>query len=197
MVVGVVVIVTVEVEVVLTESTNRSSCCCCNDSSNSSRSNNSSQLVVPCAFKNSPALFYENGNIPERAGIFRAKLKQRISQCVLRERRSETDTTGDYLYLHLHLHLHLHPPRSQGRSLPDGALCFLYHKSLHYNKHQQTCRESRSPPPTNLRLKIVFPPSVVAKMEEANKLIGTGKKHLVMGKVVEAVSALQEACGML
>ncbi|XP_035861496.1 histone-binding protein N1/N2-like isoform X2 [Sander lucioperca] len=34
-------------------------------------------------------------------------------------------------------------------------------------------------------------------MEEANKLIGTGKKHLVMGKVVEAVSALQEACGML
>ncbi|XP_041659665.1 histone-binding protein N1/N2-like [Cheilinus undulatus] len=34
-------------------------------------------------------------------------------------------------------------------------------------------------------------------MEEANKLIGTGKKHLVMGKVVEAVSSLQEACGML
>ncbi|XP_053294921.1 histone-binding protein N1/N2 isoform X2 [Pleuronectes platessa] len=34
-------------------------------------------------------------------------------------------------------------------------------------------------------------------MEEANKLVGTGKKHLVMGKVVEAVSALQEACGML
>ncbi|XP_028283496.1 histone-binding protein N1/N2-like isoform X2 [Parambassis ranga] len=34
-------------------------------------------------------------------------------------------------------------------------------------------------------------------MEEANKLIGTGKKHLVMGKVVDAVSALQEACGML
>ncbi|XP_032388396.1 histone-binding protein N1/N2 isoform X2 [Etheostoma spectabile] len=34
-------------------------------------------------------------------------------------------------------------------------------------------------------------------MEEANKLIGTGKKYLVMGKVVEAVNALQEACGML
>lgn len=34
-------------------------------------------------------------------------------------------------------------------------------------------------------------------MEEANKLIGAGKKNLVMGKVVEAVSALQEACGML
>nr|XP_046263526.1 histone-binding protein N1/N2-like [Scatophagus argus]XP_046263527.1 histone-binding protein N1/N2-like [Scatophagus argus] len=34
-------------------------------------------------------------------------------------------------------------------------------------------------------------------MEDANKLIGAGKKHLVMGKVVEAVSALQEACGML
>ncbi|AWP04434.1 putative histone-binding protein N1/N2-like [Scophthalmus maximus] len=34
-------------------------------------------------------------------------------------------------------------------------------------------------------------------MEEANKLIGTGKKHLVLGKVVEAVSALQEACGLL
>ncbi|XP_063318405.1 histone-binding protein N1/N2-like [Pelmatolapia mariae] len=32
---------------------------------------------------------------------------------------------------------------------------------------------------------------------EANKLIGNGKKHLVMGKVVEAVSTLQEACGML
>ncbi|XP_038130202.1 nuclear autoantigenic sperm protein-like [Cyprinodon tularosa] len=34
-------------------------------------------------------------------------------------------------------------------------------------------------------------------MEEANKLVGTGKKYLVMGKVVEAVSSLQEACGML
>ncbi|XP_029381277.1 histone-binding protein N1/N2-like [Echeneis naucrates] len=34
-------------------------------------------------------------------------------------------------------------------------------------------------------------------MEEANKLIGEGKKHLVMGKVVEAVGALQEACGLL
>ncbi|XP_005811096.1 nuclear autoantigenic sperm protein-like [Xiphophorus maculatus] len=34
-------------------------------------------------------------------------------------------------------------------------------------------------------------------MEEANKLVGTGKKFLVTGKVVEAVSALQEACGML
>lgn len=34
-------------------------------------------------------------------------------------------------------------------------------------------------------------------MEEANKLIGEGKKHLVMGKVVEAVGSLQEACGML
>ncbi|MEQ2158607.1 hypothetical protein GOODEAATRI_014094, partial [Goodea atripinnis] len=34
-------------------------------------------------------------------------------------------------------------------------------------------------------------------MEEANKLIGTGKKYLVTGKVVEAVSTLQEACGML
>lgn len=39
--------------------------------------------------------------------------------------------------------------------------------------------------------------SRVANMEEANKLIGTGKKHLVTGKVVEAVSALQEACGVL
>ncbi|CAL9688959.1 unnamed protein product [Knipowitschia caucasica] len=34
-------------------------------------------------------------------------------------------------------------------------------------------------------------------MEEANKLIGLGKKHLVMGQVVEAVNSLQEACGML
>ncbi|XP_055359825.1 histone-binding protein N1/N2-like isoform X4 [Betta splendens] len=34
-------------------------------------------------------------------------------------------------------------------------------------------------------------------MEETDKLIGAGKKHLVMGKVVEAVSSLQEACGML
>ncbi|XP_008331842.1 histone-binding protein N1/N2 isoform X2 [Cynoglossus semilaevis] len=34
-------------------------------------------------------------------------------------------------------------------------------------------------------------------MDEANKLIGTGKKHLVMGKAVEAVSVLQQACGML
>lgn len=42
-----------------------------------------------------------------------------------------------------------------------------------------------------------FSPSGVVNMEEANKLIGTGKKHLVMGKVVEAVSTLQEASGML
>ncbi|XP_054889276.1 nuclear autoantigenic sperm protein-like [Poeciliopsis prolifica] len=34
-------------------------------------------------------------------------------------------------------------------------------------------------------------------MEEANKLVGTGKKHLVTGKVVEAVGALQEACRIL
>ncbi|XP_041698731.1 histone-binding protein N1/N2 [Coregonus clupeaformis] len=34
-------------------------------------------------------------------------------------------------------------------------------------------------------------------MEEANKLIGTGKRHLVMGDVVSAVNFLQEACGML
>uniref|UniRef100_H3CNB5 Tetratricopeptide SHNi-TPR domain-containing protein n=1 Tax=Tetraodon nigroviridis TaxID=99883 RepID=H3CNB5_TETNG len=32
---------------------------------------------------------------------------------------------------------------------------------------------------------------------EANKLVGAGKKHLVMGKVVEAVNSLQEACGIL
>uniref|UniRef100_A0A3Q2FV68 Nuclear autoantigenic sperm protein n=1 Tax=Cyprinodon variegatus TaxID=28743 RepID=A0A3Q2FV68_CYPVA len=38
---------------------------------------------------------------------------------------------------------------------------------------------------------------MVLNMEEANKLVGTGKKYLVMGKVVEAVSSLQEACGML
>ncbi|XP_037131522.1 histone-binding protein N1/N2-like isoform X2 [Syngnathus acus] len=34
-------------------------------------------------------------------------------------------------------------------------------------------------------------------MEEAYKLIGAGKKQLVMGKAVEAVSTLQEACGIL
>uniref|UniRef100_A0A3Q3DSM2 Tetratricopeptide SHNi-TPR domain-containing protein n=1 Tax=Hippocampus comes TaxID=109280 RepID=A0A3Q3DSM2_HIPCM len=34
-------------------------------------------------------------------------------------------------------------------------------------------------------------------MEEANKLVGAGKNQLVMGKVVEAVSTLQEACGIL
>ncbi|XP_034039712.1 histone-binding protein N1/N2-like isoform X2 [Thalassophryne amazonica] len=34
-------------------------------------------------------------------------------------------------------------------------------------------------------------------MEEANKLLGSGKKHLVMGEVVEAVRLLQEACSIL
>ncbi|KAL0966288.1 hypothetical protein UPYG_G00293420 [Umbra pygmaea] len=34
-------------------------------------------------------------------------------------------------------------------------------------------------------------------MEEASKLIGAGKRHLVMGDVVSAVNVLQEACGML
>lgn len=39
--------------------------------------------------------------------------------------------------------------------------------------------------------------SLQVDMEEADKLIGTGKRHLVMGKAVEAVNVLQEACGML
>ncbi|XP_072245142.1 nuclear autoantigenic sperm protein isoform X3 [Leuresthes tenuis] len=34
-------------------------------------------------------------------------------------------------------------------------------------------------------------------MEEAKKLIGTGKRHLVMGDVVSAVNVFQDACGML
>jgi len=34
-------------------------------------------------------------------------------------------------------------------------------------------------------------------MEEADRLIGAGKKHLVMGNAVAAAGALQEACGML
>nr|XP_015237352.1 PREDICTED: nuclear autoantigenic sperm protein-like isoform X1 [Cyprinodon variegatus] len=34
-------------------------------------------------------------------------------------------------------------------------------------------------------------------MEEAKKLIGTGKKHLVMSDVVSAVNVFQEACSML
>ncbi|XP_061593213.1 nuclear autoantigenic sperm protein isoform X2 [Cololabis saira] len=34
-------------------------------------------------------------------------------------------------------------------------------------------------------------------MEEAKKLIGTGKRHLVMGDVVSAVTVFQDACGML
>ncbi|XP_028856829.1 nuclear autoantigenic sperm protein [Denticeps clupeoides] len=33
--------------------------------------------------------------------------------------------------------------------------------------------------------------------EEAKKLIGTGKRHLVMGDAVSAVSVFQDACGML
>ncbi|KAF7202732.1 nuclear autoantigenic sperm protein isoform X4 [Nothobranchius furzeri] len=34
-------------------------------------------------------------------------------------------------------------------------------------------------------------------MEEAKKLIGTGKRHLVMGDVVSAVNVFQDACGIL
>lgn len=34
-------------------------------------------------------------------------------------------------------------------------------------------------------------------MEQAKKLIGAGKKLLVMGNVVEAVNSLQQACRML
>ncbi|XP_013873226.1 nuclear autoantigenic sperm protein [Austrofundulus limnaeus] len=34
-------------------------------------------------------------------------------------------------------------------------------------------------------------------MEEAKKLMGTGKRHLVMGDVVSAVSVFQDACSML
>ncbi|XP_064869607.1 nuclear autoantigenic sperm protein-like isoform X1 [Oncorhynchus nerka] len=43
----------------------------------------------------------------------------------------------------------------------------------------------------------MFSSSCKMVMEEANKLIGTGKRHLVMGDVVSAVNYLQEACGML
>uniref|UniRef100_A0A3B5LFC7 Tetratricopeptide SHNi-TPR domain-containing protein n=1 Tax=Xiphophorus couchianus TaxID=32473 RepID=A0A3B5LFC7_9TELE len=44
----------------------------------------------------------------------------------------------------------------------------------------------------------VFPPrSSGDVMEEAKKLIGTGKRHLVMGDVVSAVNVFQEACSML
>ncbi|XP_010738839.1 histone-binding protein N1/N2 isoform X2 [Larimichthys crocea] len=39
--------------------------------------------------------------------------------------------------------------------------------------------------------------STADAMEEAKKLIGTGKKHLVMGDVVSAVSVFQDACSML
>lgn len=39
--------------------------------------------------------------------------------------------------------------------------------------------------------------TMAANMEVANKLIGDGRKHLVMGRVVEAVASLQEASSML
>ncbi|XP_039887452.1 histone-binding protein N1/N2-like isoform X10 [Simochromis diagramma] len=39
--------------------------------------------------------------------------------------------------------------------------------------------------------------SSVEVLEEAKKLIGTGKRHLVMGDVVSAVNVFQEACSML
>ncbi|XP_037326234.1 nuclear autoantigenic sperm protein isoform X5 [Pungitius pungitius] len=39
--------------------------------------------------------------------------------------------------------------------------------------------------------------SSVDVVEEANKLIGTGNRHLVMGDVVSAVSVFQDACSML
>ncbi|XP_041862296.1 histone-binding protein N1/N2-like isoform X5 [Melanotaenia boesemani] len=39
--------------------------------------------------------------------------------------------------------------------------------------------------------------SSVDAMEEAKKLIGTGKRHLVMGDIVSAVNVFQEACGIL
>jgi len=39
--------------------------------------------------------------------------------------------------------------------------------------------------------------SSVDVMEEAKKMIGTGKRHLVMGDVVNAVNVFQEACAML
>lgn len=34
-------------------------------------------------------------------------------------------------------------------------------------------------------------------MDDAKKLIGAGKKHLVMGDVVSAVNVLQDACRVL
>lgn len=39
--------------------------------------------------------------------------------------------------------------------------------------------------------------SSVDVMEEAKKLIGTGKRHLVMGDVVSAVNVFQDACSVL
>lgn len=41
------------------------------------------------------------------------------------------------------------------------------------------------------------PPHSSDVMDEAKKLIGAGKKHLVMGDVVSAVNVLQDACRVL
>ncbi|KAF7660741.1 hypothetical protein LDENG_00276630 [Lucifuga dentata] len=66
-------------------------------------------------------------------------------------------------------------------------------------KQQSVC-ESADGDEVFLRSCFDFSPhyfSRLSDMEEANKLVGAGKKHLVMGKIPEAVSVLQEACGML
>lgn len=44
---------------------------------------------------------------------------------------------------------------------------------------------------------LVFPLHSSDVMDEAKKLIGAGKKHLVMGDVVSAVNVLQDACRVL
>lgn len=72
-----------------------------------------------------------------------------------------------------------------------NSCIFNLNSSIIQHHHELGCRFMK------LGSYVVFFASRVADMEEANKLIGAGKKHLVMGKVVEAVSALQEACGML
>ena len=138
-----------------------------------------------CAFKNSPALVDEHGSRPEKAGIFRAKLKRKSWQCEQRERRADDQTSGQ----HLEFYRLLLPVSTRSvftvRCATDQR-----------NPKTETLNHSSGFPTGDLSEKCVSLSSV-ANMEEANKLIGSGKKHLVMGKVVEAVSALQEACGML
>lgn len=77
-------------------------------------------------------------------------------------------------------------------------MCQIFSRVLMYaHSHTRPCSVTKEGRLKSLCFSVFLSLSMAANMEEASKLIGHGRKHLVMGRVVEAVASLQEASSML